>query len=313
MAQPGPENPRAREIAALVALLRYHPESASWSQIGAQVAESGSALALWESLSQADSGTDEVDLSPVQQAQADLRRWHAQGLRVVTLLDPDYPAQLRDLRERPPILFYRGTVVPDDTGVAVVGSRTADADALALTREVATGLVAQGLSVLSGLARGVDATAHTAALDAGGRTVAFLAGGIRSSYPRENRALHERIAREGLVISPFWPDAPVQRRTLPVRNLLMTGYARAVVVAAGGETSGVRGQVALAVEHRRPVILQVRVARETSWAMALRGRPGIYVGRTPAEVLAAVRDAIRPFGNAVDEILRRPDDGPPPG
>jgi DNA processing protein len=310
MAQPGPQNPPAREIAALVALLRYHPERPSWSEIGGQVAESGSALALWERLSRADSGTDEVDLSPVQQAQADLRRWHAQGLRVLTLLDPDYPARLHDLPERPPILFCRGEVVREDSGVAVVGSRTADAEGLAFAREVSAGLVAQGLSVVSGLARGVDATAHTAALEAGGRTVAFLASGIRSSYPRETRALRERIAREGLVVSPFWPDAPAQRRAFPVRNALMTGYARAVVVAAGSETSGVRGQVEFAVELRRPVILQVRVARETSWAMALRGRPGIYVGRTPAEVLAAVRDAIRPFGNTVDEILRRPDEGP---
>jgi DNA processing protein len=313
MAQPGPETPSAREIAALVALLRYHPERPTWSEIGAQVAELGSALALWERLSRADSGTDEVDLSPVEQAQVDLRRWRSQGLRVLTLLDPDYPTQLRDIPETPPILFCRGAVIPADPGVAVVGSRTADAAELTFAREVAAGLVAQGLSVLSGLARGVDTVAHTAALDAGGRTVAFLASGIRTSYPRENRALQERIAREGLVVSPFWPDAPAQARTFPVRNAVMTGYARALIVVAGGESSGVRGQVRFAVEHGRPVILQVRVARETTWAMALRGRPGIYVARTPAEALAAVRDAIRPFGNAVDEILRRPDDGPRPG
>ena len=306
MAQPDPDQQPPRDVAALVALLRYHPERLSWPEIGAQVAEAGSARTIWDRLSRADSGSDEVDSTPIQQAQADLRRWRTQGLRVLTILDPDYPARLRTISEPPPILFGRGSVVPEDRGVAVVGARASDTSALDYAREVAAGLVEQDLSVLSGLARGVDAAAHATALDAGGRTVAFLAGGIRSAYPRENRALRDRIAREGLVISPFWPDAPAQRRTFPVRNAVMSGYARALVVVAGGETSGVRAQVATAVDQGRPVVLHVRVARETTWGMALRGRPGISVARTPAEALATVRDVIRPFGDAVDELLRRP-------
>jgi DNA processing protein len=309
MAQFDPGSVSAREAAALVALLRYHPERLSWPEIGAQVAESGSAVALWERLSRADAGSDEVARSPIEQARADLRRWRAQGLRVLTLLDADYPARLREVPEIPPILFCRGTVVRDDRGVAVVGSRTADALALAFTRDVAAGLVAQGLSVLSGLSPGIDAAAHTEALVAGGRTVAVLANGIRSFYPRENRSLQQRIARDGLVVSPFWPDAPAQRRTFPVRNAVMTGYALATVVVAGGETSGVRGQATFAVEQRRPVILSGQVARETSWGRALRGRPGVYVAASPAEVLTAVRDVTRPFGDAVDELLRGPTDG----
>ena len=310
MAQPDPE-PSAREVAALVALLRYHPERVPWPEIGRQVAEAGSARAVWDGLSRADSGTEEVDVSPIEQAQADLRRWRGQGLRVVTVLDPDYPARLRTIPQPPPILFCRGVVVPDDRGIAVVGSRGADPEALGFAREVATGLVEQGLSVLSGLTRGVDAAAHTGALDAGGRTVAFLAGGIRSDYPRESRGLRERIARQGLVISPFWPDAPAQRRTFPVRNAVLSGYASALVVVAGGEASAVRGQVGTAVEQGRPVVLHLRVARGTTWGMSLRGRPGISVATTAAEALGAVRAVIRPFEDAVEEILRRPGDLPP--
>jgi DNA processing protein len=107
---------------------------------------------------------------------------------VLTLLDPEYPAQLREVHEMPPILFCRGRLVPDDRGVSVVGSRTADADAMAFAREVAASLVAAGLSVLSGLARGVDTAAHASALSAGGRTLAFLGTGIHRSYPPRTAA-----------------------------------------------------------------------------------------------------------------------------
>ena len=291
------------EDAALLALLRHHPDRPGWPEIAAQVVEAGSALAVWERLDPASQALFDIGHSPLDAAHADLQRWRAEGLTVLTVLDADYPAQLREVHEMPPILFCRGTLVPDDRGISIVGSRRAEAEALAFAREVAEGLVAEGLSVLSGLARGIDTAAHTAALARGGRTVAFLGTGIHGSYPPENRELQSRIAREGLLVSQFWPDAPAQKHTFPMRNAVMSGYGRATVVVAADETSGSRTQARFAVEHGRPVILHSSVARTTSWGKALVRRPGVYVASEPDEVLALARDVSRPLDETVDELL----------
>ncbi len=222
---------------------------------------------------------------------------------MLTVLDADYPAQLREIHEMPPILFCRGTVLPDDRGVSVVGSRSADAKALEFARQVVQGLVAAGLSVLSGLARGIDTAAHLATLEAGGRTVAFLGTGIQVSYAPESRDLQDRISREGLLVSQFWPEAPPQKHTFPMRNAVMSGYGRATVVVAAGETSGMRTQARFAVEHGRPVILHEAVARETAWGRALTGRPGVFVASDPDEVLAIVDDVARPLAETLDDLL----------
>ena len=124
MSQPDPED------VALVALLRLQPKGLSWPQIAAQVVESGSAVDVWERSVAAQPALFDVHDGPLEQAQADLERWRSQSLRVVTVLDADYPAQLRELHEMPPILFCRGTLVPNDRGVSIVGSRAAGADAL---------------------------------------------------------------------------------------------------------------------------------------------------------------------------------------
>lgn len=289
--------------AALVALLRVQPAGLSWPQIAADVAESGDALSVWRRHAPAQAALFDLQDEPLKHAQADLERWRSQNVTVLTVLDADYPAQLREIHEMPPILFCRGAVLLNDRGVSIVGSRSAGADALAFARQVAQGLVAAGLSVLSGLARGIDTVAHLAALEAGGRTVAFLGTGIHGCYPPENRDLQERIGREGLLVSQFWPSAPPQKHTFPMRNAVMSGYGRATVVVAAGETSGTRTQARFAVEHGRPVILHELVARETSWGRALTSRPGVYVASDPEEALAIVRDVARPLEEAVDALL----------
>jgi DNA processing protein len=291
------------DAAALVALLRLSSHGLTWPQIAAEVAEAGGALPVWRRYAVEPPALFDLREDPLVQATADLQRWRGQGITVLTVVDAAYPAQLREIHEMPPILFCRGNLVAAERGVSVVGSRSADENALSFAREVTRGLVARELAVLSGLARGVDTAAHTEALAAGGRTVAFLGTGILGSYPAENRALQERIARDGLLVSQFWPEAPPQKHTFPMRNAVMSGYGRATVVVTAGETSGTRTQARFAVEHGRPVILHASVARGTSWGRALTSRPGVYVASNPDDALAVVDDVTRPLSDTLDGLL----------
>ena len=153
-------------------------------------------------------------------------RSRAAGLGFHTFRDDSYPAPLREIHQLPPMLFSRGALRPGETAVSVVGSRRASETGLAWARQLAKALAAADIAVISGLAAVIDTAAHTAALDAGGRTVAVLGTGINQTYPAANSALQERIARDGLVLSQFWPDAPPTKKSFPLRNATMSGYGR---------------------------------------------------------------------------------------
>jgi DNA processing protein len=170
----------------------------------------------------------------------------------------------------------------------VVGSRAASADGLRIAANVARGLVDRGVTVLSGLAAGIDTAAHRATLDAGGRPVGVIGTGITRSYPAENRALHDEVATHGALVSQFMPDAPPQKHTFPMRNATMSGMGLASVVVEAGEHSGARIQARVAIEHGRPVILSDRVVENTRWGRGLQGRPGVYVASSTAEVMDVV-------------------------
>jgi len=276
----------AAEQAALVALLRTRPERLSWAEITAQILEAGSALVVWRRLVRpALAGTvpDET-----VRAAADLQHWASRGLTVLTVLDARYPARLRAVHQAPPILFGRGTLMPGDPAVSVVGSRNASQRGLAMAGVIARTLAGQGVTVTAGLALGVDTAAHRATLAAGGRTVAIIGTGINRAYPAENRALHEEIAARGLLLSQFWPDAPAQRHTFLMRNATMSGYGLATVVVEAGEHSGARAQARIAVEHGRPVILTDLVVQRNEWARALAARPGVHVADSLDTVTATV-------------------------
>lgn len=293
------------ERAALVALLRTRPRGLSWAQLTAEVGDLRSALAVWNQLNDHQStlfSTDEDADEPLERARADVAKWRQAAFRFLTFRDPDYPAQLRDVSQVPPVLFTRGTLCGNDRGVCVVGSRQASRAALQLSRSVAEALVHQGITVVSGLAAGIDATAHRAALDANGRTVAVIGTGIDHYYPADNRELQDEIARDGLLVSQFWPDSPPAKQNFPMRNAVMSAYGRATVVIEAGEHSGARVQARLAVAHGRPVILADAVVRGTKWGNALVGQPGVFWARDPDETIArAVETAT--IDDRIAEIL----------
>ena len=268
------EGSRAGERTALVALLRESSGRRGWAEITADVLEAGSALAVWQRLVPPLLVTPPGEPDPLEAAAGLISRSADHGWRLLSILDDDYPARLRGIHQAPPVLFTRGTLVPDDMAVSVVGSRQASA--------------ARGVTVLGGLALGIDTAAHRAALEAGGRTVCVIGTGIGRVYPAQNRDLQEEIAARGLVLSQFWPDAPPQRHNFLMRNATMSGYGLATVVVEAGEQSGSRAQARIAVEHGRPVILTSLVVERNDWARALVGRPGVHVAGRLQDVLDVV-------------------------
>jgi DNA processing protein len=207
------------ERAAFVALLHTRPRRMTWSQITSEVDVQGSAVRLWNNQHPPALFDPAADQPALTAARLDLVRWRAADLGFSTFLDDDYPAQLRDIHDLPPVLFHRGRLVPGEIAMAVIGSRAASERGLSAARSIAEGLVQRGISVLAGLAAGIDTAAHVAALEAGGRTVAVIGTGINRYYPAENRALQDRIARDGLLLSQFWPDAPPTKHGFPLRNV----------------------------------------------------------------------------------------------
>jgi DNA processing protein len=278
---------RDSEQAALVALLRARPANASWSEITASVLEQGSARAVWDEMSPPDLfGPDPAD-DVLASSAADLAAWK-RDMQVITIIDDDYPARLRGIFQAPPILFARGEVVSGDRAVSIVGSRSASPRGQDLAGAIARAMVELNLTVASGLAMGIDAAAHTAALECGGRTVAFLGTGVRKYYPKGNETLQDSIAERGLLLSQFWPDSPPQKHTFLMRNAVMSGYGLATIVVEAGETSGSRAQARMAVEHGRPVILTDIVVHANKWAQALIGRPGVHQVASLEEVVRVV-------------------------
>lgn len=289
------------ERAALVALLRTRPSKLTWSDITAEVAARGSALALWEELHPVGL-FDNDDADALTDATRDLAGWRSAGLGFLTFRDREYPAQLREIHEMPPVLFHRGRLLAAEIGVSVVGSRNASSRGRDIARAVATGLADRQITVIAGLAKGIDTAAHQAALDTGGRTVAVIGTGINQSYPAENRNLQARIAREGLVISQFWPDAPPTKHSFPMRNAVMSGFGRATVVVEAGEHSGARIQARKAVGHGRPVILTDLVVDANTWPADLIGQPGVHVASSTAEIMSLVENIVA-AQKTVDELL----------
>ena len=177
-------------------------------------------------------------------------RLEREGIRTVTILDDEYPANLRDVYNRPPMLFIRGTILKrDERSVAVVGTRTPSPAGVKEARRLAGELARRGITVLSGLARGIDTAVHEATQEAGGRTIAVLGTGIYRIYPPENTRLAHEIERGGALVSQFWPDAPPTRISFPLRNVVMSGMAIGTVVIEAGPTSGAKMQARLALEH----------------------------------------------------------------
>lgn len=206
---------------------------------------------------------------------------------LVTVMHEEYPTNLREIYNLPPFLFVQGTLRDDDiTSVAVVGTRSASewgrGEAARLARELSENHV----TVVSGMAAGIDTAAHEASLDAGGRTLAVMGTGILRTYPADNEGLRQRIIdSDGAILSQFWPTTPPSRKTFPLRNVVTSGISQGTVVIEASSTSGAKMQARLAYEHGKQVFVMPELATNQAWARS-------YVETGKAIEVARVEDVI---------------------
>ncbi len=286
-----------RRLLALCAI-RIDQESVDWNLIAREVQFVGGLDALWEGKVQERGATADASQKVLrrgirhpeelfQRVDAELAAADKVGAQLVTVLDETYPANLRLIPNLPPFLFIRGAVCDDDVrSVAVVGTRDASEAGIRRGRHIAKLLAERGVTVISGLARGIDSAAHRAALDSGGRTIAVFGTGITKCYPSENRDLAEEIIRSGALVSQFWPTRSPGRDTFPRRNVVTSGLSQGTVVIEASSTSGAKMQARLALEHGKKVFLLKSLVTDQKWAQT-------YVQKRGAIEVSDVEEVIR--------------------
>jgi DNA processing protein len=217
----------------------------AWKAAPADLAGAGLSLKLIERIVQA---REQVDLEKVW------AKIESQGIKILTWKDEAYPGRLKEIEQPPPVLYVRGEYLPDDLfAVAIVGTRRVTPYGRQITEELSSYLASNGITVISGLARGVDVIAHQTALKAGGRTIGVLGSGVDKIYPPEHRQLAERMMDSGAIVSDYAPGTPPDASNFPPRNRIISGLSLAVVVIEAGETSGALITAEFAAEQGREI------------------------------------------------------------
>ena len=202
------------------------------------------------------------------------------GAVAVPFTDPRYPPRLKDIFDPPPLLFARGNVdLLQELAIGIVGTRRPTAYGTTVAARLAKDLACAGLTIASGMARGIDTAAHRAALEvgrgSGGGTVAIFGCGVDEVYPSENRKLAEQIAKDGLIVSEFPMATPPYPQNFPIRNRLISGMSVGVLVVEGGQYSGSAITAKLAAEQNREVFaVPGNITSKMSWGPNLLIKQG---------------------------------------
>lgn len=184
----------------------------------------------------------------------EMKRIAAVGARVLTWDHPDYPRLLREIPDPPPVLYVKGELREEDEwAVAMVGTRRASVYGREVARRLASALAQNGITIVSGLARGIDAEAHRAALQAGGRTIAVLGCGVDRVYPPEHRKLAAEIVANGALVSDYPVGTPPEGPNFPPRNRIISGLSLGVIIVEAGARSGALITAEYAAEQGREV------------------------------------------------------------
>jgi len=184
----------------------------------------------------------------------EMEKIERQGAKVLTWDDPAYPTRLLNIYDPPPVLYVKGEILDEDQwAVAVVGTRGATVYGKEVARRIAGGLARNGLTIVSGLARGIDSEAHRAALDAGGRTIAVLGSGVDVIYPAESRKLAQAVVERGALVSEYALGTRPEAGNFPPRNRIISGLSLGAVIVEAGERSGALITADFALEQGREV------------------------------------------------------------
>ncbi|MBO8127597.1 MAG: DNA-protecting protein DprA [Peptococcaceae bacterium] len=227
---------------------------------------------------------DRINLEEAQEKLAAL------GIDFICYDDDVYPQMLKHIYDPPVVLFYKGSFCAgDDIAVAIVGSRKATYYGKTVAEKLAGDLARNGVTVVSGMARGIDTAAHKGALAAGGRTIAVLGTGLDNVYPRENTKLMEEIAAAGLVLTEFPPESPGEPWHFPLRNRIISGLSRGIIVVEAAARSGALITASLALEQGREV-------------MAVPGNITIPVAKGPNRLIKQGAKLVENVGDVLEEI-----------
>ncbi|MFA6548655.1 MAG: DNA-processing protein DprA [Candidatus Margulisiibacteriota bacterium] len=174
------------------------------------------------------------------------------GVEVLTLLDDNYPSHLKNIYDPPPVLYYKGQILKEDEkAIAIVGTRKASHYGLETAKKLARELAGMGITIVSGLASGIDTAAHEGALEAGGRTLAVFGTGVDVIFPAENRVLAQNIAKSGALLSEFALGTRGERSSFPRRNRIISGLSLGVIVVEGHYDSGAMITAKFALDQGR--------------------------------------------------------------
>jgi DNA processing protein len=211
-----------------------------------------------------------------EDAVAQRERMLQTGAELIPLTDPRYPPRLKEIFDPPPLLYARGRVeLLASLMLAVVGTRRPTPYGMAAAGRLSRDLSNAGLTIVSGMARGIDTAAHRAALDSQGGTVAVFGCGVDELYPAENRKLSKEIGDKGLIISEFPMGTPPYPQNFPVRNRIVSGMSAGVLVIEGGEYSGSAITAKLAAEHNREIFaVPGNITSKMSWGPNLLIKQG---------------------------------------
>lgn len=176
------------------------------------------------------------------------------SIKTITLSDPSYPKNLYNIYDPPPILYVKGSILPQDSlSIAVVGTRRSSYYGENITKKLAKDLVNAGFTIVSGLAQGIDSISHISALEAKGRTFAVLGSGLNTIYPSNNKILSENIINNGALISEFPPNYPIEKWNFPRRNRIISGLSKGVLVVEGSIKSGALITAKYGLEQNREI------------------------------------------------------------
>ncbi len=246
------------------------------------------------------------------------------AVSLVALPDPRYPARLREIFDPPVVLFARGRIeLLGSVMLGVVGTRRPTPYGPAVTERLAADLARAGLTIVSGMARGIDTAAHKGALSVGGDTVAVLGCGVDLVYPSENRKLAAELEEKGLVVSEFPMGAPAYPQNFPIRNRIISGMSAGVVVVEGAQYSGSAITARLAMDQGRELFaVPGNVTSKMSWGPNLLIKQGAklvqewndVVAELPPQDRRRLIDAGPPdvFGSGYRRRNRRAASGVPP-
>ena len=203
--------------------------------------------------------------------EAEMEKLDRYGVKILTYHNPDYPSRLKQIYDYPPLLYVRGSLLPEDEWcLAVVGTRRATVYGRQVTEEIVADLAQSKITIVSGLAKGIDSVAHQSALKVGGRSIAVFASGLDIVYPAENASLARSIIQQGALVSEYPLGTRPKPDNFPRRNRIMSGLSLGVLVAEADKTSGAMITAHLALEQNREVFaipgsILSPASRGTNW------------------------------------------------